>query len=362
MKLYYKNKNHGEILTKIPPIWKKSIKYILISLLAAASLYFVGKDIDFALLWKILKEANYFWAAVSVPVILISHWIRAVRWKTFLKPILEAKSMLNLFSAVMIGYAVNNVIPRGGELVRPFVFARREKVSRSAVFATIIIERFIDVLYLLFLFALVFFINRSLITFAFPWMTNANLLLYVVLPIAVLLSIILLSVFTQAGHWLLKVIVKPLSEKEYLKFSDILTNFLKGFEFIKTPKQYTRTLMDSTLMWLFYALPMYMMFFCFDFQSGLHLGVQDAGLLLIVVGIGVSIAPTPGAIGVQHYLVTTAMVGLYAISKEEALAYATLVHAVNLIVQVVVGAGFFFRENISKLPSKDEFEQTEEII
>ena len=68
----------------------------------------------------------------------------------------------------MVGYAINNVTPRGGEIMRPYILARRENISKSAVFGTIIVERFIDIVFLLLMFGLVFFINRFLILQAFP--------------------------------------------------------------------------------------------------------------------------------------------------------------------------------------------------
>lgn len=337
-------------------VHKEIIKWIIVIAIIIGSIYSVVKDIDFLKLWIILKTADYMWVIVSIPIILLSHWIRAVRWKIFLKPILDAKSTWNLFSAVMVGYAVNNILPRGGELVRPFVYARREGVSRSAVFATIIIERFLDVLFLLLLFAVVFFFSRGLISEAFPWMTNQNITFFIVLPVVVLLILILLSVYTKIGHYILKIFVKPFFPNKYKRIEEILNSFLKGLEFIKSPADYAMTFFHSALLWLFYALPMYIMFYSFHFQKHLNLGVMDAGLLLIVVGIGTTIAPTPGAIGIYHYLVTVAMMNLYKISNEDALAYAILVHAVNMIIQVVVGALFFIRENLKELPTDDLLE------
>ncbi len=336
------------------------IQWLFAIVIIVASIYYVVRDIDFAKLWSVLANADYLWVVLSIPIILLSHWVRAVRWKILLKPILDAKSTWNLFSAVMIGYAVNNVIPRGGELVRPFVYARREHVSKSAVFATIIIERFLDVLFLLGLFAIVFFYNRDLISQAFPWLTDANIVFYVVLPVVLILFVILLSVYTNIGFHLLRILIKPFFPQKYSKLESILESFLKGFAFIKTPSSYLRTISDSSLIWLFYALPMYMMFHCFAFQEHLNLGVMDAGLLLIVVGIGTTIAPSPGAIGLYHYLVTIAMVNIYNIPKEDALAYAILVHGVNMIIQVVVGAAFFLRENMSRLPSEEDFANIEQ--
>lgn len=334
----------------------KILQHIFVALLVIGSVYYAVRDIDFYLLWQILKSADYVWVLLSIPIMILSHWIRAIRWKTLLKPVLDAKSTWNLFSAVMIGYAVNNVLPRGGEFVRPIVYARREKVSISAVFATIFIERFLDLVFLLGLFAIVFFLNRGLISKAFPYMTDYNLIMFVVLPVVMLFVMILLSLYTKIGHLALKYLVKPFSEKLYNKAESMLESFLKGMEFFRTPSHYLKTLVDSSLLWLFYALPMYLMFFSFSFQDHLNLGVLDAGLLLIVTGIGVTIAPTPGAIGIYHSIVLIAMTNLYSITKEEALAYATLVHAINMLVQVVIGVAFLLKENIKKLPSKDDLD------
>jgi uncharacterized membrane protein YbhN (UPF0104 family) len=110
--------------------------------------------------------------------------------------------------------------------------------------------------------------------------------------------------------------------------------------------------LQSVLIWALYALPIYIIFFAFDFQQTLNLGIFDAGLLLVVSGIGVTIAPTPGAIGVYHWLIVTALTQLYpSISHEEALAFATVTHGVNLSLQVVLGFIFMLRENIRKIPT-----------
>jgi uncharacterized membrane protein YbhN (UPF0104 family) len=92
------------------------------------------------------------------------------------------------------------------------------------------------------------------------------------------------------------------------------------------------------------------MFFAFDFQTTAHLEMIDAGLLVVVSGIGMSIAPVPGGIGVYHWLTVTAIVNLYPqISNEEALAYATISHGINLLIQVLLGGAFMLRENIKKV-------------
>ena len=51
------------------------------------------------------------------------------------------------------------------------------------------------------------------------------------------------------------------------------------------------------------------------------------------------------------------MVQLYGIPKEEGLAYATVVHFVSYIIQVIVGGGFFLRENITSLDKLQEIQE-----
>ena len=62
----------------------------------------------------------------------------------------QAMPLHSLFSATMIGFMTNNLLPfRLGEFVRPWVLARRERCSTSMALATIVVERVVDMLALL---------------------------------------------------------------------------------------------------------------------------------------------------------------------------------------------------------------------
>ena len=54
----------------------------------------------------------------------------------------------------MIGFAASAVLPaRAGEVIRPYLLARREGLSATAAFATIIVERILDLVAVLLLLA-----------------------------------------------------------------------------------------------------------------------------------------------------------------------------------------------------------------
>ncbi|MFW5662918.1 MAG: lysylphosphatidylglycerol synthase transmembrane domain-containing protein, partial [Bacteroidota bacterium] len=229
-----------------------------------------------------------------------------------------------------------------------YVYAKREKKSFSSVFATIVVERFIDVLTLFALFGIAFIIHRQKIVSVLPSNIQPDKLIFLV---ALMMAVVIFSFYPPFVEFMLSKLIKPFSTKLYDRARDIFVKFRKGFAIIKNPSQYLRLMLESISIWICYALPMYFIFFAFNFQSEIQLGIADALLLMVVIGVGVTIAPTPGAIGIYHGLVVAAMTSLYGISQEKALAYATVTHGINFLVQIVFGGLFFLRENISKIPT-----------
>ncbi|PKL85163.1 MAG: hypothetical protein CVV22_09555 [Ignavibacteriae bacterium HGW-Ignavibacteriae-1] len=329
-------------------IQKNILKWSLTLVLIIGSTYLAVKDINLDELVSVLKGANYLWAIVPIPIIILSHFIRAIRWKTILKPIQEPGPTINLFSAVMVGYFFNAILPRLGEFVRPYVYAKRRNTSVSSAFATIIVERVIDVFTLGFLFVIAFIISRDKIVHMIPGVDAERIILFSVF----VLVILLFGFYPPFVNVVLRFLVKPFSEKVYLRLTDMFDKFRKGFTIIKTPGSYFRLAVESLLIWACYALPMYIMFYCFDFHTYIDVQLSDALFLVIVSGIGVTIAPTPSGIGVMHFLIMYAMMGLYGLKEETALAYATINHAVGLMVQIIVGGLFLIRERSAKFSLK----------
>lgn len=330
------------------------LKYSISLILLVISIYFTVDGIDFGKLYSAILDIDYFWVIVPLPIVVLSHLMRAIRWKLLLSPFHKADSVLNLFSATMVGYLFNNVSPRGGELVRPYIYSKREKISYSSTFATILVERILDLITLGVLIAVVLTWNSDQVLKAFPKDTDPMKL---VIISGLILLIMFLSLYPPTIKFFLDKVIKPFSEKIYIKLADLFEKFRQGFAIIKRPSKYARIAVESIFIWILYALPLYLLFFAFGFETTYSLGIEDALLLVIVSGIGVTIAPTPGAIGVYHYLVTTALVQLYGIDSETGLAFATVAHAASKLMELLLGGMFFIRENIKEIPSEEELEE-----
>ena len=335
---------------------KKIIQYFAIIFILGVSLYYSLKGINFSDLWKYLVSANYYIILACIPIILMAHWIRAMRWKTMLLPIQKVKSTHNLFSSIMIGYMANSIVPRSGELLRPYVAGRREKIPYPTLLASVFVERFFfDVLTLLLFLSVSLYVFSAKIAVALPpGYDSGSLIKMLGFSALAVFVVIMLLAFTKIGEKSLKILVKPISENLYEKADKILKSFLEGFEILKHKSHYLSLIIQSLSIWICYILPIYICFFAFDFQSRLHLDISDGIIMLLISSISITLSPTPGAIGVYHLFMSSAMVRLYGISAEEAFAFATITHALNYLIQIVVGAIYIFREKITKIPKKEE--------
>lgn len=326
--------------------------------LMVGALYFAFKDIAFNDITNVLiNEVNYLYPFLSIPVILLSHYVRAIRWKTFLDPVKKVDSTWNLFSAVMILYAVNTIIPRGGEFLRPYVISKREKISYSSTFATIVLERVIDVISLMVVFGIIFVLLSEEILKILPAQVNQN---SIIILSTMIIVVALLNLYPPFVDFMLRYTVKFFSESLYEKLKDLFDKFKKGLYILKSPSKYFRIAVESLLIWVLYALPLFITFYAFDFQSELNLGFQDSLMLVVVAGIAVTIAPSPGGAGVYHLFMQQSMVNLYNVDASTALAFATVVHGFSVISQTVVGFMFFKREGLKSMIPKKEVQ--EEII
>lgn len=133
-------------------------KVIGTTLALAASLWFIGRDgLSSAL--SSFKAADWLALSAVVPIIVINMGLRANRWRSLLGSSQDVP-LSKTFSAQMIGYLANNLLPiRAGDLVRVFVLGNTISLSRSRILSTVLLERILDMAMVVFLLALMAFIS-----------------------------------------------------------------------------------------------------------------------------------------------------------------------------------------------------------
>ncbi|HVN47526.1 MAG TPA: lysylphosphatidylglycerol synthase transmembrane domain-containing protein, partial [Bacteroidota bacterium] len=211
---------------------KAVLRYTLSFFIALGFLYFAFRGIKFSDLFNSLRGVNYWYVALLIPIAILSHWVRAVRWSYLLAPVKPKMSTRNLFSGVMIGYAVNNILPRVGELVRPYVLGKLENVSTSSALATVVVERILDMMSFYFLACVVIFIYPHSLD---PFISNAESTRPFFLAICIALMLIFLLLFFKVEIFfrLLTKLVRFIPQKHRARIERLLESFYAGFAVAK---------------------------------------------------------------------------------------------------------------------------------
>jgi uncharacterized protein (TIRG00374 family) len=119
-----------------------SIIGALLSMLFFVWLSLRGKDVG--AIWEDIRHADLWWVCAYLLLLMVIHFIRAIRWGILLEPVVKVPfGELNMLAAV--GFMLLVALPlRLGEFGRPFLVAEHMRVSKSASLASVVFERIVD--------------------------------------------------------------------------------------------------------------------------------------------------------------------------------------------------------------------------
>ena len=106
-------------------------------------------------------SADKGWLLLMAFVYTVSHLVRAERWRLVLLALGNKTTLNKSFLSLMVGYLVNLVIPRGGEVSRCYNMYKLEKIPVEVSFGTVVMERIVDLLCLVILIAISFILESQ---------------------------------------------------------------------------------------------------------------------------------------------------------------------------------------------------------
>ena len=318
---------HKQLILK--KIVLKIINFLAFFAIGAFIFWLVYKDQDIDRIKSVLKnDVNYFWIVVSLFIGLLSHFSRTVRWGLMIEPISHKPRFINTFLAVMVGYLMNMVFPRMGELSRCGVLSRYEKVSFTKLLGTVVAERAVDMVSLLVLLVIVIFSQfGQMLRFLGE---NPEIEAKVLALITSSLLIIGLMALLILAYIFRKTLQHTLF---YKKVFTILMNLKEGFISIRSVNKKGWFIFHSVAIWILYYLMLYSVFFAFDFTSRLG---PIAGLTTFVLASFGMVAPVQGGIGAWHFMAMEAL-ALYGVSKDNGVIFAFVAHGSMTAMIIIIG-------------------------
>jgi glycosyltransferase 2 family protein len=129
------------------------LRTLVVSLLAIALLAWFVRNANLADVWLAVRGARIDLLVASVLLVGVTYWSRAVRWQYLLAPVGPTR-FRTAFRTTVIGFAASFLLPaRAGDVLRPYLLARQEGLRATATFATIVVERVLDLIAVLVLLA-----------------------------------------------------------------------------------------------------------------------------------------------------------------------------------------------------------------
>lgn len=298
-------------------------------LLSALLVYLSVRGIYFPDVVEGFKTIQYTFITPVFFILLVIQALRSWRWGVILSP-LEKVDQFSLFSVTSVGFFAIVAMPaRLGELVRPYLIARRTNISMSAALGTIFVERVFDSLTVLLIFFLTLFITPLP-----PWLikSGSTFLLIVVFFCAMMIFAI---IGRETALKFFNRFLGKLPEKYTKTVGRLIHQFIDGFSVFRNGKLLLRVGFLSVTIWVINAVAIYFMFLSFGFT----LPMEAPFVLMIILMIGIAIPTAPGFIGNWHFFCILGL-SLYGIPKSEAFTFAVVYHAVSIGFVILLGLIF----------------------
>lgn len=282
---------------------------------------------------QVLSRANYLFIVLSILFSWLSHYARSARSQILLEPMGYKTSVWNNYHAVMVGYFMNLLLPRAGEISRAGIMTRTEKVPFEKAFGAIIAERVIDVIMLGTISLITIGMQYS--KFELLWghinelkanqgsEAGSPWFFYVLIALGVLALGAMVMYFVHNGF--------------RSKINGLIKGLMDGLLTIIRLKKRWQFIGYTLLIWFLYIALYLICFYSIEETSGLEL----KGLMLGFLGGSIGIILVQGGIGVYPVMVATAL-ALYGADRDIVIALGWVVWAAQTILLIVAGAVSFY--------------------
>ncbi len=317
----------------------KAIVGILVS---GGLLYYTLRDVHFGEVFRDIGRSDTILLVLAAGVNFLVFPLRAYRWKPLLRPVRPDASFRGRYAATTIGFMANNVLPaRAGEFARAFALGRLEKMSMTASFGSLVVERLFDAA------AVLLSLFIALAWPSFPE-TGGQFAAFartfaVLLAVGSLGLAFMIWMPVRSVRLFEAVARRVLPGRLRRMVIDVLEAFLQGLGAARNPGLVLQVALWSILIWTVNALSFWIGFRAF----GMDVPFIGALFLQSVIALAVSLPSAPGFFGLWEAGARVGLVQVWGIAVSPAVAFALGFHFATFIPVTAVGLWYVGRMGIS---------------
>ncbi len=299
-------------------------------LLGAVLLYLAFRNIDFRGLAGIYAKVNPVFILPFAATVVVELLARAARWRLLLNPARPVR-LWDAFRLEAAGLALSNILPlRLGEVARGTFGAKLFDIPMLTVFATILVERALDVIVLFSLFAAAAYFGG--ITGGF--MNYGGVIWAVLAGMLAALGTLVFAEEIVAHSWFAGFFAR------FPRVRGLFERLAMGVKAFKSLKSGFLIFAFAALQWLLDALNCYWIALAFGLG-----GVIDAFKSMALVFTGAMAASVPGPPGYFGNYEFTLMKVLFSwgVPKDIGFAYASYSHVLGYLLVTILGVVFVYQ-------------------
>ena len=285
-----------------------------------------------------IENVQLGWVFLGVCLLFLNLIVRAKRWQILLRPFGHFPWMGDCFRYYMIGYMANMLFPfKAGELIRPYLMGRKHGLSKTLLFATVLIERLTDIICLSAFLVIMLYVGSTQV----PISVKKGALLMTGTTTLVLVGLWIASRYPQLIE-LPRPVLSLLLGNTGDRLVDYAQRILKGIRDLISTRLLVPVLATSLGMWCLALLTLT----CYLRAFELYLPWYAPIFIVVITNFGMLLPSSPGAVGLAHFLYVFAL-SRFMVDKDIALAYAVAAHAVGFLIVVVTGLCCLWHEGLS---------------
>ena len=309
--------------------YSKWLKLLVGFAVSVGLIWWAFRDTEFSDVWQLAKAMKPVPMIFAVVLATLPFLLRVPRWALLLRR--EDGSELpanSLWHAIAIGFAANNVLPyRLGEVARMGAISRLERIPFPSSLASVAVERMIDAITAISLFALGLLITELP---ASPGSAGKARLVAVVAILA-LCCALAVAKWPALATRPVSALVPSGRVRDLLL--DIIRRLVDGLGALADPKRAALVLLWSLIIWTVNASAFWVAFSAF----GIDVPFSGALILQGMLLVGISIPSTPGYAGVFDVTIMLALSQLFGVPEELGLAYAITYHVLTFVPITLLG-------------------------
>lgn len=320
-------------------------------MVAAAILGFIvyryrSTGFDWAAFRGTFRGVHWGWMIASIPFILSTYVGRALRWRVMVLPIKPDSSLWNIVVATAVGFTAVVFFGRAGELVRPYLIAKKEQVSFSSQVAAWLLERILDLMLVLLIFGFALAqISRSGVELG----PKLKLILQVggsvigVAGAACIAILLLFRYFTTSMQQRLFDALGAFPDRLRTRLQSFLTAFLDGMQSTRSNSYVLQLVMYSILEWGLIVLCYVCLLRAFPVTE--HFSLTDIVIFMGFMSFG-SAVQIPGVGGGMQVAAIFVFTEFFRVPLESATGLALILWAVSFLVIVPIGVVLALRDGL----------------